>query len=86
MALMKWWGWGLEGVEFTHEDKPDLKPFIKDKLGLDVGRVNAPPVPFEDLLIPEPRLPDGLRVALASRTVSPPGPEYPRTRCGRFSP
>ena len=29
MAAMKWWGWGLASVEFTHEDKPDLGQFIK---------------------------------------------------------
>ena len=28
MAAMKWWGWGHEGLEFTHEDKPALGPFI----------------------------------------------------------
>ena len=28
MAAMKWWGWGQEGVEFSHEDKPALAPFI----------------------------------------------------------
>jgi alkyldihydroxyacetonephosphate synthase len=64
MAAMKWWGWGLDGVEFTHEDKPDLGPFIKQTLGLDIRRVTAAPTRFEDLHIPEPRLPDGLRAAL----------------------
>ena len=61
MAAMKWWGWGLAGAEFTHEDKPDLGPFLKEALGLDVGRVTAAPIRFEDLHIPEPRLPDDLR-------------------------
>jgi len=64
MAAMKWWGWGLEGVEFTHEDKPDLAPFIKKVLGLDVGLPVTPPTRFQDLHIPEPNLPDGLRAAL----------------------
>ncbi len=64
MTAMKWWGWGLAGVEFTHEDKPDLAAFLKDTLGLEVGRVTAAPIRFEDLNIPEPRLPDGLRAAL----------------------
>jgi alkyldihydroxyacetonephosphate synthase len=64
MAAMKWWGWGLEGLEFTHEDKPDLGPFIKEAVGLEVGSVTAAPIRFEDLQIPEPRLPDGLRAAL----------------------
>jgi len=61
---MKWWGWGLEGVEFTHEDKPDLAPFIARVLGLEVGEVTDAPIRFEDLRIPDPGLPDALRVAL----------------------
>ncbi|MEA2324438.1 MAG: alkyldihydroxyacetonephosphate synthase, partial [Solirubrobacteraceae bacterium] len=36
MAAMKWWGWGEEGVSFTHEDKPDLAPFIHRHIGIDV--------------------------------------------------
>ncbi len=61
---MKWWGWGEEGVEFTHNDKPDLAPFIADVLGLDVERMSDAPVRFADLSIPAPVLPDGLRRAL----------------------
>ena len=38
MAAMKWWGWGREDVSFTHEDKPGLAPFIREKLNLDVTR------------------------------------------------
>ncbi len=38
MAAMKWWGWGQEGVEFSHEDKPGLAPFIAHAIGVDVGR------------------------------------------------
>jgi len=70
MAAMKWWGWGLVDVEFTHEDKPDLGPFIKVAVGLEVGRVPAAPIRFEDLHIPEPRLPEGLRAVL-EQAVSP---------------
>jgi alkyldihydroxyacetonephosphate synthase len=64
MAAMKWWGWGAEGVEFTHEDKPGLAPFIAEVLGLQVGAPTDAPVRFEDLRIPEPALPDGLHTAL----------------------
>jgi alkyldihydroxyacetonephosphate synthase len=61
---MKWWGWGDEGVSFTHDDKPDLGPFIKRHLDLDVERPTARPVAFDDLAVPEPSLAPGLRVAL----------------------
>jgi alkyldihydroxyacetonephosphate synthase len=64
MSTMKWWGWGHEGVSFSHEDKPDLAPFIGKHLRLDVTRVAARPVPFGDLELAEPALPDELRAAL----------------------
>ena len=37
MGQAKWWGWGDEGVAFTHADKPGLAPFLERALGLDVG-------------------------------------------------
>jgi alkyldihydroxyacetonephosphate synthase len=64
MAAMKWWGWGLEGVEFTHEDKPALGPFINEAVGLDVDRPATPPSRFEQLDVPASALPDDLRAAL----------------------
>src|SRR5664279_2911405 len=70
MTTMKWWGWGPEGVEFTHADKPDLAPFIEKVLGLKVGAPTAPPPRFDQLAVPEPRLPDALREAL-ERAVAP---------------
>ncbi|MGH2857362.1 MAG: FAD-binding oxidoreductase [Solirubrobacteraceae bacterium] len=70
MAAMKWWGWGEDGVAFTHEDKPDLAPFIKQVLGLRVGPVTEPPPRLENLPVPDGRLPDDLRAAL-ERAVGP---------------
>jgi len=61
---MKWWGWGHEDVAFTHEDKPDLGPFLQRHLELDVDQVSSPRVAFGDLRIPEPAVPPGLRAAL----------------------
>jgi alkyldihydroxyacetonephosphate synthase len=61
---MKWWGWGHHGVSFTHADKPALGPFIRRALDLDVERVISRPVAFDDVAIPEPSLPGGLRAAL----------------------
>jgi alkyldihydroxyacetonephosphate synthase len=70
MAAMKWWGWGVAGAEFTHEDKPALAPFIKQVIGVDVARVTAAPVRFEELKIPEASVPDELRRAL-EQAVTP---------------
>lgn len=64
MAGMKWSGWGVEGLEFTHEDKPELAAFIKQAIDVDVGDITSLPVPFDDLDIPAPTLPDGLRRSL----------------------
>jgi len=64
MTPMKWWGWGEPGVSFTNEDKPDLGPFIARMLEIDVERVTARPIAFEELDVPEPSLGDALRAAL----------------------
>ena len=61
---MKWWGWGDEGVAFTHHGKPALGPFLERHLAIDVDRPAARRVSFEELAIPEPSLPDELREAL----------------------
>jgi alkyldihydroxyacetonephosphate synthase len=61
---MKWWGWGDEGVSFTHSDKPALAPFIKRHLGLDVEGQTSRPVAFDELRIPEPSLSPDLKAAL----------------------
>ena len=67
---MKWWGWGDEGVSFTHRDKPALAPFIKRHLGLDVQGETSRPLTFDDLRIPEPSLAPDLRTALAGAVGS----------------
>jgi alkyldihydroxyacetonephosphate synthase len=71
MAAMKWWGWGPEGVGFTHQDKPELAPFIAHAIGLDVGGVTDPPVGFDELRIPGARLPQTLRSALEQAVGAP---------------
>src|SRR4051812_3871104 len=63
---MKWWGWGHEGVAFSHEGQPALGPFIKQHLDLDVERVVQRPPAFEDVSVPDPMLPDALQSALAA--------------------
>ena len=54
MEHMKWWGWGQQSVTFTHRDKPDLAPFIKKKIGLDVNKRSAGIIEFDSLSVPEP--------------------------------
>jgi alkyldihydroxyacetonephosphate synthase len=63
-APMKWWGWGDDNVSFTHEGKPELAPFIERVLGLDVRRPGTPAIAFEELEIPPPELPAGLKARL----------------------
>ena len=61
---MKWWGWGEEGIAFTHEDKPELAPFIERVLGLDVRRPGTPVLALEQLEVPKSGLSSQLRSAL----------------------
>jgi len=64
MAAMKWSGWGNHGVEFVHEDKPALAPFIANAIGVDVRVKGTAPVRFDQLRITEANLPAGLRAEL----------------------
>ena len=64
MAAMKWWGWGQEGIEFTHDDKPALAAFILEAIDVDVRRKGARPLRFDQLEVPDPSLPDELWEAL----------------------
>jgi alkyldihydroxyacetonephosphate synthase len=61
---MKWWGWGHEGIAFTHDDKPALRAFIQGVLDLDVAQPTTRPIAFDELTIAEPALGDALRGAL----------------------
>ena len=64
MAAMKWWGWGHEGIAFSHEDKPGFRPFLQRHLGVDVAFATSEAVDFAELDIPEAQLSADLRAAL----------------------
>jgi alkyldihydroxyacetonephosphate synthase len=61
---MKWWGWGRDDVAFSHEGQPELGPFIKRYLELDIEQIVERPPPFESLSVPEPALPSALQMEL----------------------
>ncbi|SNU00773.1 alkyldihydroxyacetonephosphate synthase [Ruaniaceae bacterium KH17] len=64
---MKWWGWGVEGVAFHHEDKPNFAPFVYQKLGLDLsGSADTPPT-FDEIDAPASSASEELLTAL--RTI-----------------
>jgi alkyldihydroxyacetonephosphate synthase len=71
MGRMKWWGWGDEEVAFTHEDKPELGPFLERAIDIRVDGVAARPVGFDELDVPEPTLAADLRAALEAAVGSP---------------
>jgi alkyldihydroxyacetonephosphate synthase len=52
---MKWWGWGVDGVAFHHQDKPAFAPFVKMAVGIDVDSPATAPTSFEDVTVPESR-------------------------------
>jgi len=62
---MKWWGWGVEGVAFSHADKPSLAPFVQKVVDVDLNADPKPPLAFEELDVPESRLGEELQSALA---------------------
>ncbi|HVD20045.1 MAG TPA: FAD-binding oxidoreductase [Propionibacteriaceae bacterium] len=51
---MKWWGWGVEGVSFHHEDKPGFRPFVINAIDLDVNTTPTAPMSLDELPIPAP--------------------------------
>jgi alkyldihydroxyacetonephosphate synthase len=61
---MKWWGWGVEGVSFHHEDKPAFQPFVRNAIDLDVNTAPSAPMSLEDLPIPAPVIGDQLLAEL----------------------
>jgi alkyldihydroxyacetonephosphate synthase len=63
---MKWWGWGEEGVSFSHLDKPKLAPFVMDKIGIDLDAPGVPPPALSDLDVPPGTAPGALRDALVA--------------------
>ena len=57
---MKWYGWGLEGISFHHEDKPKLRPFVLDIIDLDLATPPGKQTQLSDLPIPTPMISDEL--------------------------
>src|SRR5690625_6855606 len=41
----KWWGWGLDDVTFNWRNKPGFRPFVKEKIGLDLATMPDPLTP-----------------------------------------
>ncbi|MDM4761772.1 FAD-binding oxidoreductase [Galbitalea sp. SE-J8] len=64
---MKWWGWGVEGVGFHHEDKPGFAPFVKNAVGLDLWEAErSGQVPFESISVPKSKATAAKVAALAA--------------------
>ena len=59
----KWWGWGVEGIGFNPEGRPNFAAFVKKQIGLDISKPGTPPK-FEDLDVPAPVIDDALRSSL----------------------
>lgn len=65
---MKWWGWGQEGTAFRHDDKPALRGFVRDAIGLDIAAPARPAPAFDDITVPSSRAPTKLVDGLAEIT------------------
>jgi alkyldihydroxyacetonephosphate synthase len=60
---MRWWGWGEDGHSVPLP--PAAEALLRDELGADPG-VRRPPVAFEQVSVPEARLPDAVRERLSA--------------------
>jgi alkyldihydroxyacetonephosphate synthase len=60
---MRWWGWGEDGAAVPLS--PAAEDLLRDELGADPA-ARKPPVPFEQVTLPEPGLPPQLRERLAT--------------------
>ncbi len=63
---MKWWGWGVEGVSFHHEDKPAFGAFVRKAIDIDVDATPTAALSLDDLDIHAPRIGDDLRGQLVA--------------------
>jgi alkyldihydroxyacetonephosphate synthase len=64
---MKWWGWGVEGVAFHHDDKPAFAPFVLKAVGLDLHASKPVDVPaFDSITVAPSAAPAALVTALTT--------------------
>ncbi len=61
---MKWWGWGVEGVGFHHEDKPSFRDFVIKAIGVDPDSPAGKQMSLDDLTVPAPIISDELLAEL----------------------
>ena len=68
---MKWWGWGIDGVGFHHEDKPGFAPFVEYAVGLNLDTATRAGEPsFDELRVPQSNATAALTKALAAAVGS----------------
>jgi alkyldihydroxyacetonephosphate synthase len=68
---MKWWGWGVEGVAFHHQDKPAFRPFVIEAIDLDVDIEPTAALSLDPLDVPRPMISDELVDELADAVGRP---------------
>ncbi|MBI1748778.1 MAG: FAD-binding oxidoreductase [Acidobacteria bacterium] len=56
---MKWWGWGAEDITFALEGRTELLNLLEECIG-PVGTEKTPPIPLDQIRLPEPATPDDL--------------------------
>ncbi len=53
--MMKWWGWGDPNLQFPMADKPNLWPWVVQKLGITSAVATATPVDLASIAMPPTR-------------------------------
>lgn len=68
---MKWWGWGVDGVGFHHEDKPGFAPFVDFATGIDLITAERASEPsFDALDVPPSTVSDDFLATLTTAVGS----------------
>lgn len=71
----RWWGWGDIKKTFAIEDRPDLVPYLEERLGIKVEKLREPDPTLDEVELRESRL-TGKQVKKLEGVV---GPEHVKT-------
>lgn len=69
--MMKWWGWGDPNLTFPMADKPNLWPWVVQKLGITSAIPTASPVALDAIKMPPTRA--GAKLLAAIQAILQPG-------------
>jgi alkyldihydroxyacetonephosphate synthase len=69
--MMKWWGWGDPNLTFPMADKPNLWPWVVQKLGITSAVPTVNPVDLDSIKMPPTRA--GVELLAELQAILEPG-------------